>query len=352
MRPTLSRAGQPTILMLVAALLAGCAPGAPATTPVPSPTAQITPATVALSPEPTEAASASLAAKPTPLAIDPGNVDPEPPLELVWRGVDPTGEYVPFHPAIDLEGRIWIGAMGQNRFLIFDGDGAFIESWGTTGSEEGQIRFMPGPFGGIAFASDGGFYVSDSANRRIQKFNRDREFVTAWGSFGSGDDQFLVPNEIAVDGDDNVYVHDDDLAVTKKFTAAGEFVRTFAEGSGPFVSVTEDGHVLAQMWPSNLLNEYGPDGALVQSIDLAGLVALPRAAGVEVDDDGHIWISSVTEAGPRDVADKLIELGEDGKLLRRWDGMAVAQFVIDPAGDRLYAAWGQALLAAYAIPGD
>jgi len=347
MKPRLSRVELPVTLALLTALISGCAPGAPAV-----PTA--TTATLSTPTQgPAPAASPSASADPAPLAIDPGDVDPEPPLELIWQGAEPSVETVPFHPSIDLQGRIWVGATGQNRFLLFDRDGEFIESWGTAGSGDGELNFMLGPFGGIAIASDGGFYVSDSANRRVQKFTREREFVTAWGSFGTGDDQFLTPNEIAVDGDDNVYVHDDGLAVTKMFTSDGEFVRAYAEGSGPFICVTPDGHVFAQMWPSNVLNEYGPDGILVRSIDLTGLVALPRAGGVEVDDDGHIWISSVTEEGSRDDADKLIELDRDGTLLHRWDGMAITQFAIDPEGDRLYAAfWQQPFLAAYAIPAD
>ena len=357
-KPPISRVGQQGALVLVAALIGGCASGAPAI-PTATTTTVLTPAAPSASPEssPTQgsapAATSSPSADPAPLAVDPGDVEPEPPLELLWQGADPTGEAVPFHPAIDPEGRIWVGAMGENRFLIFDREGEFIESWGTAGSEQGQIYFMPGPFGGVAFASDGSFYVSDSANRRVQKFDRDREFVNAWGSFGTGEDQFLVPNEIAVDADDNVYVHDDEQSVTKMFTSDGEFLRTFAEGSAPFVSVTPEGHVLAQMWETNLLHEYAADGSLVRAIDLNGLVALPRAAGVVMDDDDHIWISSVTEDGTGDNADKLIALDEDGKLMHRWDGMAVTQFVIDPAGDRLYAAfWTQPVLSAYAIPGD
>ena len=353
--PTFSRARGPSTVMLVSAMLAGCGTGAPGT-PVPADTA--IPMTPAASPSPestfpADAASPSPVASPTLPVIDPGDVDQEPPLGLVWQATDPTGEPVPFHPSIDPAGRIWVGAMGENRFLIFDRDGEYIESWGTSGIEEGQFHFMPGPFGGIAFASDGSFFVSDSGNRRIQKFSPEREFVAAWGSFGTGDDQFLTPNEIAVDGEDNVYVHDDELTVTKMFTSDGEFIRTFAEGSAPFVSITEGGHVLAVMWETNHLHEYAPDGSLVRAIDLNGLVALPRAAGVVVDDDGHMWISSVIEDGPRDDPDKLIELDRDGRLLHRWDGMAVTQFVMDPGGDRLYAAfWRQPFLAAYAISSD
>lgn len=345
--------------------LVGCSSGAPATQPPPNSASPRATTAVTLSPaatptrtptlNPTQALSPSPITGPTVTAIDPGEVDPEPPLELAWQGVDPTGEAVPFHPAIDPDGNIWVGALGQNVFHVFDQDGTFLESWGTPGSEEGQINFVRGTdsFGGIAFAADGSFYVSQSGNRRIQKFNSDREFVLSWGSFGTGDDQFLTPDAIALDEAGNVYVHDDELLITKMFTSNGEFVRTFAEGSSPFVSVTSDGHVFAQMVETNVLNEYAPDGSLLRSIDLNGLVKLPRAAAVEIDDRGHIWISSVTEAGPSDYADKLVELDEDGKLLHSWDGMAVTQFVLDPDGDRIYAAfWYQPFLAAYDTSGD
>ena len=332
------------MLLVVLALGTGCGPGPLATPDPASAPPQAAP----------EAPSPSLTSAPTALAIDPGNVDPQPPPEPIWSGSDPAGSTVPFHPAIDPQGRIWVGAAKQNRFLVFDRDGQFIESWGTAGSAEGEINFMHNgdSFGGIAFASDGGFFVSESGNRRVSRFDSDRNFQFAFGSFGTGDDQFLVPNAIALDAADNVYVHDDELNVTKMFNPDGHFVRTVAEGSQPMVSVTGDGHVYAAMWQPNLLNEYDPDGVLVRSIDLDGLVARPRAADVKVDAKGHIWISSVTERGPADLADKLVELDRDGTLLHRWDGLAVTQFVIDPQGDRLYATfWEQPFLAAYALPG-
>jgi sugar lactone lactonase YvrE len=352
---------RPLILVLLTALSASCASGPPATQTATNAAASASPAAPVATPtrppteRPTQAASPSSVASAAPAAIDPGDVEPEPPLELAWQGVDPTGEHVPFHPAIAPDGLIWVGVAAENRFDIFDRDGTFIETWGTPGTEEAQINFMHGTdsFGGIAFAADGSFYISESGNRRVQKFNSDRESVMSWGSFGVGDDQFLTPNAIALDAAGNVYVHDDELAATKMFTSNGSFVRRFADGSTPFVSVTDDGHVYAQMWGANLLNEYAPDGTLLRSIGLSGLIALPRAAGIEVDGDGHIWISSVTESGTRDNVDKLVELDEDGKLLHRWDGMAVTQFVLDEESDRLYASfWQQPFLAAYEIPAD
>jgi len=43
---------------------------------------------------------------------------------------------------------------------------------------------------------------------RIQKFDSNGSFLTAWGSAGSGDGQFNSPGGVAVEGGGSVYVAD------------------------------------------------------------------------------------------------------------------------------------------------
>ena len=49
-------------------------------------------------------------------------------------------------------------------------------------------------------------YVVDRHNNRIQKFDSDGNFITKWGSNGTGDGQLYDPVSIVVDSSDNVYV--------------------------------------------------------------------------------------------------------------------------------------------------
>jgi NHL repeat len=303
--------------------------------------------------QPSVSASATPAA-PTPAAIKPGTVAQEGPLKVLWtaKGVPAEPKWVGI-PAIAPDGRIWVLPEGQSQFWIFDKEGKFVEAWGEPGKGDGQFDFKTGSdtFGDIAFAKDGGFYVSEAGNHRIQQFDKDRTFVAKWGSFGTDDDQFVVANQIELDGAGNVYVHDDETQVVKEFTADGTFVRTFAEGSYPFFHVDEQGHVFEVIGPSQILNEYAPDGSIVRSIDLTGLMSFE--AGIQVDPAGDLWVASNKDDVGISFPDRLLELDPNGKLLHDWKDMGIAGLLLDPDGTRIYANWSPPdLLTAYALPGE
>ena len=59
---------------------------------------------------------------------------------------------------------------------------------------------------GVAVDSSGNVYVATSD--RIQKFDSSGNFITKWGSLGSGDGQFYHPSGVAIDSSGNVYVAD------------------------------------------------------------------------------------------------------------------------------------------------
>jgi hypothetical protein len=43
-------------------------------------------------------------------------------------------------------------------------------------------------------------YVYDMGNNRIDKFTSDGKFITSFGSFGTGEGQFVNPSRVDVDG--------------------------------------------------------------------------------------------------------------------------------------------------------
>jgi len=75
----------------------------------------------------------------------------------------------------------------------------------------------------MVFAVDGSgnVYVADAGNTRIQKFTSDGIFISKWGSYGHGDDQFISILGLGVDGVGIVYVLDYLNNRIQKFTSDG-----------------------------------------------------------------------------------------------------------------------------------
>ena len=106
---------------------------------------------------------------------------------------------------LDAYGYVYVNDFGENnRVQKFDRNGNFIISWGKVGRDDGQFMNPTD----IAVDSKNFIYVVDSGNNRIQKFDSNGKFLTKWGSEGSGDGQFDGPMGLIVDPSGYVYVVD------------------------------------------------------------------------------------------------------------------------------------------------
>jgi sugar lactone lactonase YvrE len=253
---------------------------------------------------------------------------PPSPAQFVWQADGgpnvPLG--APGFVAIDPQGQVWVADNDRGQFVIFAPDGTVVETWGTSGSGQGQFNFACSAdftFGAVAFDATGTIYVADAGNHRIQKFAPDRSFLTSWGRAGFADDQFQCPAAVAVDGQGHVYVSDQGWGKIKVFASDGTWLATWTGATSPFGLATDAaGNVWVADYGAGHVIQFSPAGhPLATWGDVAtGGPRLSGPIGVAVDTEGRVFVTEF-DAGRVQV------LAPDGTVLGTWGSPGSGQFV-------------------------
>jgi sugar lactone lactonase YvrE len=223
---------------------------------------------------------------------------------------------------------------------------------GGRGTEPGKFNTPKG----LARSDKGEFYVVDTGNHRIQKFDVKGTLIAVWGQFGSTPVSFNEPHAIAIDRAGNVHVVDTWNHRVQKIAPDGNLIKIYAPPKGFFgprgIAITKDrvyvtdggnNHVAVFDLDGTFLSEFGQHGS--------GAGDLFQPVGIAVDRDGLIW---VVDSGNN----RLQAFHADGTSARTigvpgWEGDGVKEgylaltddglVLADPVGNRLFRVHGDAL---------
>jgi sugar lactone lactonase YvrE len=234
------------------------------------------------------------------------------PFILKWGGsglTEPGFFSLPQKAAVDSDGNIYVTDLGNKRVQKFDNDGIFVTAWGN-GNE--NVEFSEPT--GIAMYDDLVFVV-DSKLGTVQKFDSIGNLITKWGSVGKEKGQFTKPTGIAVSKDGIVYVADTENHRVQKFTLDGKYISEFYLGDSKYskdlpvdIAIDKDGNIYVSDPYLNKISKYDSDENLIKKFgpNVGGYPMTPY--GISTDLQGNVYAAD----GSRD---RILYLSKDGATI-------------------------------------
>ncbi|HXF59991.1 MAG TPA: hypothetical protein VNK95_00155 [Caldilineaceae bacterium] len=182
---------------------------------------------------------------------------------------------------------LYVADAGNHRVQILDVTNPtaplLLGTLGVTGAPGNDNTHLSHPSGVAVDAQY--IYVADTWNNRVQVFRRDtRAYVATVGTgWGSENDQFWGPTDVAVDAAGTLYVADFDNFRVQVFSAQRRYVRTLGVTREPYrtdarhlnnpwdVAIAEDGSFYVTEYQGNRLIKFGPGGTPLWSVGQAGM---------------------------------------------------------------------------------
>ena len=186
----------------------------------------------------------------------------------------------------------------QNHVVkIFSLRGDYLTKFGSRGSGDGQFNNPQG----LCFNSKGLLYVVDHDNYRVQVFRENlfqkNVFLFKFGSKGRNPGQLQCPRKIAVNSSDQVYVTDQSLACSvggiKVFSEDGYFIKKIGCFNSHAICIAPDNHIIHSIG-FGILSVFSPTHEEINSefSEHGNAVGqFETINGIAMDTDGTIFVT-------------------------------------------------------------
>ncbi len=232
---------------------------------------------------------------------------------------------MPYGVAVGPDSSIYVTDINNHRIQKFSKNGDILTQWGSYGNiwyggSDGQFN---SPMG-IAIGVDGSVYVADAGNCRIQKFDSNGNFIAKWGSYGSNNGQFNYPRGVAISSDGSIYVADTKNHRIQKFDSNGNFIAKWGSNgsnNGQFnypygVAVAPDGSVYVADTANWRFQKFDSNGNFIylQYEMVDNLIIYPW--GIAVGPDGSVYLSDYG-------SNRILKYDSSGNLISKWGKLGV-----------------------------
>lgn len=185
---------------------------------------------------------------------------------------------------------------------------AFVGGEGYVGGKFSRPR-------GLAVDRSGNFYVADTGNHRVQKFNSSGVAVLEFGTFGSESGPMMDPTSVAVDGSGYIYVSDTGKRVLAKFGSDGAFITEWKAAEYSFtnpidLSFAADGQLYILDDGPHQIIRFTPQLQTFSPVVMSGSPRFERPTGLDVSGDRIL----VADAG----SDRVFISDLSGRSILSW----------------------------------
>ena len=165
--------------------------------------------------------------------------------------------------------------------------GDYLSKFGSPGSGDGQFN---NPLG-LCFNSKGLLYVVDYSNNRVQVFRENNVFLFKFGSYGHNPGQFRNPCYVAMDSSDQVYVTDTcgngGICV---FSEDGHFIQKINCNKPYAIGIAPDDFIITH--PNDVLTVFSPTHEPVGKLGVHGKEKgqFKNICGIAINSSGTIFV--------------------------------------------------------------
>jgi tripartite motif-containing protein 71 len=215
--------------------------------------------------------------------------------------------------AIDAKGNLYVLDSGNHHVLKFDKTGNLILGWGKFGTDCGEFNFYEdrGTVCGIAIDYQGNVFVVDKGNYRIQKFDGEGNFLTAWGGKGKANGQFIRPIYVASDVQGHVFDTDDRNPMVQKFDNNGQFLLKWGglgDNNGQFkhataIAADSEGNIYISDYENERVQKFNNDGLFLTSWSTGENEKSGTPEAIAIDGSDKIYVTD-SELNQVEVFDK------------------------------------------------
>ena len=166
--------------------------------------------------------------------------------------------------------------------------GDYLSKFGSCGSGDGQFNRPQG----LCFNSKGLLYVVDTDNCRVQVFRENNVFLFKFGSKGHNPGQFQNPRYIAVDSSDQVYVtdrcYDGGISV---FSEDGHFIKKINCSKPYAIGIAPDDYIITD--PNDVLTVFSPTHKIIGKLGVCGKEKgqFDDICGIAINSSGTIFVT-------------------------------------------------------------